>query len=119
MVKKQRSNKSMILLELLFYAALPYAIWNFGREPFGDYVAMLLSTVPGFVYTIYRFILDKQFNITGFFILGSLALGTLTSDSGAGKCRTGKLAPIFGWFNIAWCCSAIIIANKLLHVNSF
>ncbi|MEQ6356007.1 VC0807 family protein [Lysinibacillus sp. M3] len=60
----------------MFYAGLPYVIWNFGREPLGDYTAMLISTIPGIVYTIYRFILDKQFNITGLLILCSLALGT-------------------------------------------
>ncbi|WP_336046249.1 VC0807 family protein [Solibacillus ferritrahens] len=76
MAKKPQSNKNSILLELLFYAALPYIIWNFGREPLGDYVAMLLSTVPGIVYTLYRFIFDRQFNITGIFILGSLLIGT-------------------------------------------
>ncbi|GAB0170843.1 VC0807 family protein [Lysinibacillus sp. CTST325] len=76
MVKKKQSNKKLILLDLIFYAALPYIIWNFGREPFGDYLSMLISTIPGIVYTIYRFILNKQFNITGLFILGSLALGT-------------------------------------------
>ncbi|MGE7912884.1 VC0807 family protein [Lysinibacillus xylanilyticus] len=76
MVKKQRSNKILILFELIFYAALPYVIWNLGREPLGDYTAMLISTIPGIVYTIYRFILDKQFNITGLLILSSLALGT-------------------------------------------
>ncbi|WP_234007830.1 VC0807 family protein [Lysinibacillus sp. FJAT-14745] len=75
-MKKQHSNKKLILLDLIFYVALPYIIWNFGREPFGHYVAMLISTIPGIIYTIYRFILDKQFNITGLFILGSLALGT-------------------------------------------
>ena len=75
-VEKQRSNKRFVLLELLFYIALPYIIWNYGRDPFGDYVAMLFSTIPGFIYTIYRFVLDKQFNITGLFILGSLVLGT-------------------------------------------
>lgn len=76
MVKKQHSNKRFILFDLLFYAALPYVIWKFGREPLGDYIAMLISTVPGVVYTIYRFILDKQFNITGVFILVSLAVST-------------------------------------------
>ena len=76
MVKKQKSNRKFILLEVLFYVALPYIIWNFGRESLGDYVAMLISTLPGLVYTIYRFVLDKQFNITGLFILSSLALGT-------------------------------------------
>lgn len=76
MVKRQHSNNRLILFDLFFFVALPYIIWNFGREPFGDYVAMLVSTIPGIVYSIYRFILDKQFNITGLFVLGSLALGT-------------------------------------------
>ncbi|MED3801226.1 hypothetical protein P4562_04675 [Lysinibacillus xylanilyticus] len=75
-MKKQRTSKTLILLELIFYAVLPYVIWNFNREPLGDYTAMLISTIPGIVYTIYRFILDKQFNITGLLILSSLALGT-------------------------------------------
>ncbi len=76
MVKRQRSNKILILFELIFYAVLPYVLWNFGREPLGDYTAMLISTIPGIGYAIYRFILDKQFNITGLLILSSLALGT-------------------------------------------
>ncbi|WP_150284575.1 VC0807 family protein [Rummeliibacillus sp. TYF-LIM-RU47] len=76
MVKKQQSNKKSILMDLIFYAALPYFIWKFGREPFGDYIAMLITTIPGFVYTIYSFIIDKQFNFTGIFILGTLAIGT-------------------------------------------
>lgn len=76
MEKRKLSNNKFVLVELLFYVALPYTIWNFGREPFGDYVAMLISTAPGFIYTLYRFILDKQFNISGIFILGSLVLGT-------------------------------------------
>ena len=76
MEKKQHADKRLILFEILFYVALPYIIWNFGREPFGDYVAMLVSTIPGFIYTVYRFISDKQMNITGLFILSSLVLGT-------------------------------------------
>lgn len=77
MVKRQRSNKILILYELIFYAVLPYVLWNFGREPLDDYTAMLISTIPGIGYAIYRFILDKQFNIMGLFILSSLALGTM------------------------------------------
>lgn len=76
MANNSQSNKYFIFLELLFYAALPYAIWKFGREPFGDYVAMLLSTVPGIFYTVYRFAKDRQFNMTGLFILGSMLIGT-------------------------------------------
>ncbi|GEL06410.1 hypothetical protein RST01_30370 [Rummeliibacillus stabekisii] len=40
---------------------------------------MLITTIPGFVYTIYSLIIDKQFNITGIFILDTLAIGT-TAD---------------------------------------
>lgn len=76
MANKQRSGNRFVLFDLIFYAALPYIVWNYGKEPLGDYTAMLISTVPGFLYTCYRFILDKQFNITGMFIIGSLVLGT-------------------------------------------
>lgn len=76
MAKQQKTNKKIILLDLIFYLVFPYVIWKFGKDSLGDYLAMLLSTVPGFVYTIYRFILEKQFNIAGLFIIGSLALST-------------------------------------------
>lgn len=69
--------KKFILLDVIFYVALPYSIWNYGQEPFGDYYAMLFSTIPGFFYTIYRFILERQFNIAGLSILLSLFLGTM------------------------------------------
>lgn len=68
--------KKLMTLDLVFYTILPFIVWNYGREPFGDYYAMLLSTVPGFIYTIYRFILERQFNIGGLFIIFSLFLST-------------------------------------------
>ena len=77
MANNSHSNKYSIVLELLFYAALPYAIWKLGRDPFGDYAAMLLSTIPGIIYTVYRFAKDRQFNITGLFILCSMLIGTM------------------------------------------
>lgn len=69
-------NKKLVLLDIICYAAIPYLIWTHGREPLGDYWAIILSTVPGFVYTVYRFILEKQFNILGLFIISSLLLET-------------------------------------------
>ncbi|XKE94626.1 hypothetical protein LG326_15860 [Metaplanococcus flavidus] len=69
--------KKFIVFDILCYAVLPYFIWNYGREPLGDYYAMLLSTVPGFIYTIYRFAIERQFNIAGLSILLSLFLSTL------------------------------------------
>ncbi|PAV28075.1 hypothetical protein CIL05_18375 [Virgibacillus profundi] len=69
-------NRKLIFLDLICYAAIPYLIWTHGREPLGDYLAILLSTVPGFIYTIYRFIMEKQLNIAGLFIIGSLFIST-------------------------------------------
>lgn len=77
MAIQQKTNRKIIILDIIFYLVLPYFIWKFGRESAGDYLAMLLSTIPGFIYTIYRFILEKQFNIAGLFIIGSLALSTM------------------------------------------
>ncbi|MBD1380804.1 VC0807 family protein [Metabacillus arenae] len=70
-------KKHLIYGDLIFYLALPYLIWRFGQEPLGDYTAMLLTTVPGIFYTIYRFISEKQFNVTGLFILSTMTLGTI------------------------------------------
>ncbi|QTD40108.1 VC0807 family protein [Sporosarcina sp. Te-1] len=68
-----------IVYDLLIYMAVPYFIWNYGREPLGDYAALLLSTVPGLLYTLFRFINERQFNITGAFILASLLIDTLVN----------------------------------------
>ena len=61
-------KKYAVILDLIFYVVLPFVIWTFGRESLGDYWALLLSTVPGFIYTITNFVRDRQFNITGIFI---------------------------------------------------
>ncbi|OEF99908.1 hypothetical protein BHF71_07300 [Vulcanibacillus modesticaldus] len=70
--------------EIIFYIILPLVIWRNGRELLGDYYAMLLSTLPGLIYTIYKFFKEKQFSKTGMFILISLLIGTsldLIADS--------------------------------------
>lgn len=65
-----------MLLELLIYLGLPYVIWTYGRDLMGDYYAMLVSTVPAIIYTIYRFLKDRQFNMVGVFVISSLMLGS-------------------------------------------
>ena len=72
-------NKKFVLLDIICYAAIPYLIWTYGRDPLGDYWAIILSTVPGFIYTVYRFIKEKQFNILGIFIISSLLLDTIVN----------------------------------------
>ncbi|WP_223701433.1 VC0807 family protein [Sutcliffiella deserti] len=70
-------KNKIVFFDLLFYLILPYVIWKFGQDYIGDYYAILLSTAPGFVYTIIRFWLERQFNITGMFILASLLISTI------------------------------------------
>ncbi|RAS71799.1 VC0807 family protein [Priestia endophytica] len=65
-----------IIFDILFYIAVPWLIWKYGRESLGDYYAMLLSTGPGILYTLYRFGRDKQFNVTGLFILTTMISST-------------------------------------------
>lgn len=71
--------KKLMVLDLIFYMILPLLLWNYGREPFGDYYAMLLSTVPGFIYTVYRFLRERQLNISGLSIILSLFLSTIVN----------------------------------------
>ncbi|WP_391209322.1 VC0807 family protein [Psychrobacillus sp. L4] len=68
---------NFILLELIVYLGLPYVIWTHGRGFIGDYYAMLLSTIPAIIYTIYRFMKNRQFNRVGVFIIASLMLSSI------------------------------------------
>ncbi|MCU4898709.1 hypothetical protein OB968_05945 [Bacillus cereus] len=68
-------NKKAIL-DLVFYLVIPFLIWKFTKPYIDPYYAMLLSSVPGIIYTLYTFKKEKQFNVTGFFILITLISNT-------------------------------------------
>lgn len=70
-------KKNLIVLDLIFYVGLPLFVWHMLREYIGDYYAMLLTSVPAIVYTLYRFKESKKVNVTGIFILVSLVIGTV------------------------------------------
>ncbi|MBN8192774.1 hypothetical protein JI667_11540 [Bacillus sp. NTK074B] len=70
-------KKNIVLWDLMIYVALPLFVWKILRDYTGDYYAMLLSSVPGILYTIYRFIEMKKVNTFGLFILFTLIIGTL------------------------------------------
>ncbi|MCX6250869.1 MAG: hypothetical protein NTX61_08960 [Bacteroidetes bacterium] len=63
------------LLDLIIYLVIPLLIWNTCRSFLGDYLAMLLSTVPGIIYTLLTFFIEKQYSITGLFILATMIIG--------------------------------------------
>lgn len=70
-------KNNVIILDLIFYLALPLFVWHVLRDHVGDYYAMLLTSVPGIIYTLYRFKETKKLNVTGTFILASLVIGTV------------------------------------------
>jgi hypothetical protein len=74
-VKKLKKN--FVLLDLFCYVIFPLLVWNFGKDFIGDYYAMLVSSIPGIVYSIYRFSELKRVNITGLFIIVNLVISTL------------------------------------------
>lgn len=69
--------KNIIVWDLICYIAFPLAIWNFGRDIVGDYYAMLISSMPGIIYTVVRFYITKAINFFGVFMISTLVVGTL------------------------------------------
>lgn len=67
--------KKKIVCDIVFYLIIPLFIWNELRKEFGDYYTMLLTTLPGFIYTVYFFFKNRTYSITGIFILTSLFVG--------------------------------------------
>lgn len=70
-------NRKFIVLDLICYVAFPLMVWHLTRDWIGDYYAMLLSSVPGIIYTVYRFLALKKINVFGIYILATLIIGTL------------------------------------------
>jgi hypothetical protein len=70
-------NRNIVYGDLIFYLIFPIVIWNVGRDLIGDYYAMLVSSIPGIIYSMIRFILLKKVNLFGVFIISNLLVGTL------------------------------------------
>ncbi|HZG74780.1 MAG TPA: VC0807 family protein [Paenibacillus sp.] len=100
-----KGSGKLVVFDLAFYAVMPYAIWVLTRHSLSDYHALLLSTVPGFVYTIFRFAKERSWNVTGLFLIAALLIGT-TVDLLSGNAETMILNNIrtllvFGVFFLA------------------
>lgn len=67
----------LFLLDIVLYFIFPLFFWDLGRSYFGDYATILFSTVPGILYTLYRFKITESFNFTGLFILFNLFSGII------------------------------------------
>ena len=71
------NQKRVMVLDIVFYLIFPLVIWKFGRDMLGDYPAMIVSSVPGIIYSVYRFWEIKRINVFGVFMLVTLVAGTL------------------------------------------
>ncbi|MFJ8260813.1 VC0807 family protein [Rummeliibacillus sp. NPDC094406] len=70
-------QKNVGIFDLIFYGVFPLIIWHFSRKYIDDYYAMLISSVPGIVYSMIRFFLLKKINFLGLFMIGNLIVGSL------------------------------------------
>ncbi|OCA91855.1 VC0807 family protein [Pseudobacillus wudalianchiensis] len=105
----------VVLFDLICYVAIPLLIWNFGRDLLGDYYAMLISSVPGILYSIYRFILIKTVNLFGIFMLGNLIVGTLI-DVLAGSAMQLLWNNVFYSYTIALLFIISVLVNRPLFL---
>lgn len=84
---------------------LPYLIWLLTRTSLSDYHALLLTTVPGFVYTIFRFAKARSWNVTGIFLVAALLVGTtvdlLSGDAETMIMNNIRTLLVFGVFFVA------------------
>lgn len=70
-------RNKIVILDLICFVLFPLVIWNYSRNYIGDYYAMLISSIPGLLYSIYRFVLIKKVHIFGIYMIANLAIGTI------------------------------------------
>ncbi|WP_244093910.1 VC0807 family protein [Jeotgalibacillus sp. R-1-5s-1] len=104
-----------MLWDLICYAIIPLVIWHGAREYMGDYVAMLVSTIPGFVYSVIRFIVLKKVNFLGIYLIVTLAIGTLI-DVLAGSALQMLWNGVIYSFVLSFLLLISIAINKPLHL---
>lgn len=111
-------KKAIVVWDVICYAVFPLIIWNFSREYIGDYYAMLISSVPGVIYTIFRFLLIKKINFLGIFLITNLMIGTLV-DVLSGSAIQLLWNQVFYSLGIAFIFTVSIIINKPISLYFF
>lgn len=78
--------KSGMLWDIVIYLILPLATWRLGEGHLSDYYLILLTGVPGIVYTLLTLAIRKKANFTGVFILTTMLIDSVL-DLLAGSVR--------------------------------
>lgn len=63
------------LLDIIFYFLLPLAIWETSRLLVHDYAAIIFSSLPKVIYSLYRLFALKEFNFTRIFLFITILAG--------------------------------------------
>ena len=80
-----KKQNNIILYDIVLYVIFPIVLYRLLKPFIGEYWAMIVPTIPGILYTIFRFWYTKQFNVTGLFIISTMSVSTavdLISGSG-------------------------------------
>lgn len=67
----------MLIVDLILFFIFPLVCWETCREFIGDYPAMILSTIPGIVYCLYRFKNNQKLTFTNLFVILNLTVSLL------------------------------------------
>lgn len=70
-------QRNVVIWDVICYLIFPIVIWHIGKDLMGNYYAMLISSVPGIIYSIIRFLSIKKVNLFGIFMIANLVVGTL------------------------------------------
>ncbi|MEH7097898.1 VC0807 family protein [Neobacillus vireti] len=67
----------MLIVDFVLFFIFPLVFWELCRDMAGDYPAMILSTLPGILYSLYRFNESGKLNYTGVCVVLNLVTGLL------------------------------------------
>jgi len=93
---KKESN--LIIYDLILYLVFPLVLYKFLKPYIGDYWAMIVPTIPGILYTLFRFWYTKQFNVTGIFIISTMTVSTAVDLLALGSAKNLILYNVYYHF---------------------
>ncbi|QKE74707.1 hypothetical protein HPK19_18985 [Arthrobacter citreus] len=109
---KKESN--LIIYDLILYLVFPLVLYKVLQHYFSDYWAMLLPTVPGILYTLFRFWYTKQFNVTGIFIISTLTASTAVDLMALGSAKNLILYNVYYHFALVGVFLVLLALKKPL-----
>lgn len=109
---KKESN--LIIFDLILYLVFPLVLYKVLQHYFSDYWAMLLPTVPGILYTLFRFWYTKQSNVTGIFIISTLTVSTAVDLMALGSAKNLILYNVYYHFALVAVFILLLLIKKPL-----